>query len=100
MKRPTSINILGHDITIKYADCIGEEDDCIGCYYDESKLIIIKKHRNWKCTLLHELMHAALTISGTSHRINLKDEENLCVLFENTFSDIFKFNNRSDKICY
>jgi hypothetical protein len=98
MRKPSQITILGQKVQIKYVDEI--EDGSFAHYYPDLFMIVVRKHKDWRSTLLHELFHAALAISGTAERMKLADEEALVVLFENAFKNILKLNSKSEKIQY
>lgn len=80
---PKSINILGRKIRIKKRDLDGDH----GRYVHDDAVIYLSDNEEhekdaWP-TLLHEMVHAALTIGGVSEVLDAGKEEAVCRAIEN-----------------
>jgi hypothetical protein len=76
---PKFVNIGGRKITIKVNDEIDEH----GLYiHDLRRIEINPKKDEQVATLLHECVHAALTISGLSEVLGANTEEAVCRAIE------------------
>ena len=96
-KRLEEINILGDIFKIEYpAKIKGDEgENTYGETYGVKRLIRISTQQNktddmMERTLLHEVIHAILHISGHSELLEDKEEESLVVLLENGLSKLYK----------
>lgn len=99
VKFPVSVDILGKTFEVKYMKLEGLAGECIGSDF----LIKINKKlsvEQTKSALLHEMIHAAMYVSGQSSvlefltKVNKDDEvslieEALVLMFENTFIKYF-----------
>lgn len=94
---PKSINILGKkikiktkaDTTLKFEDAegAGAEDEEVSGYYshDEGYIMInssLSEDMQW-VTLLHEMVHAVMGITGLSEVVTSDKEEAICRAMEN-----------------
>lgn len=96
MRRPSKIHVLGQPITIEY--CRTLDDGNLGEYYAEKNLIKIKRCKNWREHLLHEVLHCILYTSGHASKHSAKDEEALVLALENGLKNIFLLNPRSSAV--
>jgi Zn-dependent peptidase ImmA (M78 family) len=82
-----TMKIMGRDLMVIYVDQIPDKDaDTIGLYDGNQSIIYIKKGltpNHEKRTLIHELVHAMLCVSGQRHHFKDKTEEAICDLMEN-----------------
>jgi hypothetical protein len=92
-RRPRSIKILGQKINIRYVkELICDEDEILhGSYNGDKFEILINKDSDIHATLCHEIIHAALHISGITQRISIKEEESICTALENGLKDYLVF---------
>jgi hypothetical protein len=84
IKIPKSVKVMGHTIKIKVKEL---EDDDHGEFVFDDKTIYLsndpeKQNDQWP-TLLHELIHSALTIGGVSEVLGPGVEESICRCLEN-----------------
>lgn len=77
---PKHVYVLGTKIRIKVVKAITENGvDCLGCYYGDDKLIMVVQHPHMNETLLHEICHAILDLSGANECLDHTQEESLVV---------------------
>lgn len=82
--RPRTVNVLGQKFRIKYLHP-DDMDDCHGQMLLNSREIIIDNTLpldEMKRTLIHEVTHAILGISGVSEKLDPRVEEAICVAME------------------
>lgn len=84
IKPPRSVKVLGKRIKIKIKEL---EDSDHGGYSHDDKTIYLSDDEDqmkdrW-ATLLHEMVHACLTISGVSEVLGIDREEAVCRAIEN-----------------
>ena len=75
MNIPKSITMAGVRVRISFRDL--SEDDCYGMYSHKQKLITIDKTLKGKDlhdTIRHEMLHAALSLSGLGFCENYEEE--------------------------
>lgn len=86
LKLPSSINLLGHWVKIKYVhDIPGSQDEYVhGNFILETNTINIRitNADDMYKTLVHECFHAMLAYSGLGQVLDEKTEEGLCCLSE------------------
>jgi hypothetical protein len=88
--RPRTVNVLGQKFKIKYLHP-DDMDDCHGQLFLNSREIRIDSMQpldEMKRTIIHEVMHAVLGVSGVSEKLDPKTEEAICVAME---SGVFAF---------
>jgi hypothetical protein len=92
-RRKRFINILGVKVKIKYTSKVMYDDDTElhGCYCHETKTIHVSLHSDVNATILHEILHGILAISGAGNLINMKTEETIVSSIESGLKDYFKF---------
>ncbi len=88
MKRvPKSLTVLGKKIQIVRVPL----EDCHGAYKHDSALIeldtALPEDRAWQ-VLLHEMVHAYLTISGVAELMDIRLEEAVCRALENISENV------------
>jgi hypothetical protein len=100
MKRPVSVEILGQKIKIAYfsEDYDGFSEQ--GLFIPDKKLISVRLNKNWKSTLLHEILHAVLAFSGNDAQLTTKTEEAIISAMENGLLKLYSLNSRSKLIEY
>lgn len=82
------VNILGQRFTVEHCiNLLVEGEQCEGACYVSERVIKIEDYlrfqpSRYKRVLKHELMHAALRVSGIAEMMDLKMEEAVCVLAE------------------
>ena len=86
MRKPSKISILGQEIKIVYKDIL--DDNCCGLFHPDTMDIEIKKDKYWRSTLIHEIIHAILCISGATELVTDKIEEALVCAIESGLKDI------------
>ncbi len=87
---PRSVMVCGHKIKVKtVAKLVDGSQDLFGAYNGETKTIYLLKHPDWKSTLLHEILHATLHITGAGEGLTLTKEETIVVAIENSLRQFF-----------
>ncbi len=82
------VTILGQRFTVEHVvNLFVEGEQCEGACYVSERLIKLDDYlrfqpARYKRVLKHELMHAALRVSGIAEMMDLKMEEAICVLAE------------------
>lgn len=89
MKRPKSVLILGKRIRITYL-CDNPASDIAGLFDPAVMEIRILDTVYWESSLLHEILHAALYVSGASTMLASKEEEALVTGLEHALFGIYK----------
>jgi len=91
---PTEISVLGKKFTIEYTNDMNKDE------YGETDLELkkIKLNSNrpkhtWRATLLHEVIHAILGVTGQSNKMTDDEEEGLVVSLENGLEDLVDFKD-------
>lgn len=89
MKRPKSVTILGERIKISY---LKDEPlkDTLGLFDPQSMEIKILDTVYWDKTLFHEILHAALFVSGSSNLMEPREEEALVTGLEHALFSLYK----------
>ena len=80
---PRVINICGHKIKVRikgYLEADGQ--DLLGAWVPEIKTIYLLKNCDWRSVLLHEVMHAILSLSGANEGLSMTKEEGLVLALE------------------
>jgi len=86
------IPVLGVPFEIQYVNKINEEDDSYGECDGPAHKIKIKKsltNEQKRLTVFHEILHAALYISGQSELLTEQQEEAIVVALENGLSQLY-----------
>lgn len=98
-KHPDTLEIMGATFTIKYVTKLKDDDDnsLSGEMQGSKRLITINlnEHDNLdelERTLLHEITHAVLYMSGLSEQLTEKLEESIVVALENGIIQLYKRN--------
>ena len=98
-RRPKSVCVLGQDFSIEYKPkvVVGDNDECYGLTHVKDFTIQISSTENktpeqMEATLLHEVIHAVLGVSGLTELIDDKTEEALVVSLENGLKELYKRN--------
>jgi Zn-dependent peptidase ImmA (M78 family) len=87
---PRSVMVCGHKIKVKtVAKLVDGSQDLFGAYNGETKTIYLLKHPDWRSTLLHELIHCVLHLTGSGEGLPLSKEEAICVSLENSLCHFF-----------
>ena len=93
--KPTQVEILGVPIKISYFD--DEECDTFGFYFPQTQEIKLKIDKNYRSTLLHEIIHAVFDIAGITNLVSGKVEETIVSALEMGLKDLVKLNTSSKK---
>jgi Zn-dependent peptidase ImmA (M78 family) len=83
---PASVKICGKRIKIKIKDIDSNHGEYV---HDEATIYLSNDPRHEKdqwASLLHEIIHAVLTISGVSEVLGIEKEEAVCRSIENVAS--------------
>jgi hypothetical protein len=96
-KRPTKVSVLGVPFTIEYVADLKASDGttAMGETLGEERIIRICTTNNTtqelvESVILHEIVHAALYISGQSERLGDKHEESIVLALENALAPIYR----------
>lgn len=92
-RRRRVITILGVKVKIKYTGKVlyDGEDELHGSFCGRTMTIHVSKESDMDATLLHEICHSVLEISGTNKLINEKTEEAIVCALEAGLKDYFVF---------
>ena len=93
-RRPRSLMVLGTRIAIRYRKNLVCEDGepMDGMFVPTTLTIYINSERpNINQTLLHELTHAAIYLSGAHNLMSIKVEEAVTSAIEAGLKDYFRF---------
>lgn len=92
-RRKRSVMILGQKIKIKYTSKVlySGSDELHGAFDADTMTIHISNNSDIQGTILHELTHAALWVSGAHALINDKTEEAIVLAIENSLKQFFTF---------
>lgn len=88
IKRPKNVTILGKRIRITYHEN-NPDAEVVGLFDPGTMCIHILDTDNWESCLLHEIIHAALHISGASTMLETKEEESLVTALEHALFGIY-----------
>lgn len=96
-KIPTEVKILGIPFKIKIVDDLEDYGETNG---PENVIKLNKKFSRDKMesTLLHELVHAALYVSGLSQVLDDKMEEGIAICVENALNSVVEVKLNDDKL--
>jgi hypothetical protein len=97
MRKPKSVTIAGHIVSIKYYDELEENH---AAFYPDSLLIVVENGKHWKKHLFHEIEHAAMFLSGATNLYSAKNEEQIVSMFENSLFGIIKLDFSSKAFCF
>jgi hypothetical protein len=80
---PRSVMICGQKVAVKVVAYLEDEaEELLGAFNGETKTIYILKGSNWKQTLFHESIHAALYFSGAGEGLTISKEESIVLALE------------------
>lgn len=97
IRRPKSVNVFGIKFTIEYPPDLRDTDGSACCGITDGP-----DHRIQICstlnqtqeqvdsTLLHEICHAALYLTGHTEILGEKQEEALVLMFENALAPLYR----------
>lgn len=94
---PRFVHVCGHRIPVKVhrrAMVDDNDDPLLGAFRSDVLEIHLARHENWRSTLLHEITHAILFLTGANQGLSLNTEERLVVAIENGLMPLIK---RSEK---
>ena len=83
--RPRSVKVLGQKFKIKYLPPDEMEENCEGVVYTSRREIHLDNSlplEQLRRVLIHEIMHAILSISGISEKLSYTVEESIAVAME------------------
>jgi hypothetical protein len=76
------VTVLGHKIAVKVVDHLEDSgQDLLGAYNPEKKTIYLTRGVD-KSVLFHEVIHAAIYLSGNSEGLSSAREEGLVLALE------------------
>lgn len=79
-KPPKVITVLGYTVKVKTMKKLTESGiDLYGRYCPEKREIHLLDHERWAETLLHEIIHMILDLTGAIEGLSETDEERLVV---------------------
>lgn len=79
---PKSVTVLGHRINIKVVEHLDDDgQELLGAFNAETKTIFLAKGCD-KSVLFHEVIHAAIYLSGNSEGLSASKEESLVLALE------------------
>lgn len=88
---PRVVYICGHRIKIKTVEkLVDGSDELAGAYNGDTKTIYLLKHEEWASTLLHEIIHCALHLTGSGEGLSLSKEETITVAIENALFPLIR----------
>jgi hypothetical protein len=73
---------------VKYLEADGH--DLLGAFNSESMTIFLLSRSNWRSVLFHEMLHAALYISGASEGLTYNKEESIVLALEHAMFPFFE----------
>jgi hypothetical protein len=80
---PRSVMVCGQKVTVKVVAYLEDDaEELLGAFNGETKTIYILKNSNWKQTLFHECIHAALYFSGAGEGLTISKEESIVLALE------------------
>ncbi len=96
---PATIDVLGVPFTIKFVWHINKEERQLKTYAwtvgDDREIVIVarkvKSIEQFKSTLVHELLHAALHVSGVTQMFTDPQEEAIVVCLEGFINRTMQF---------
>lgn len=93
IKRRRFIDILGVRVKIKYTskEMYDGDTELHGCFCADTMTIHISTHSDVSATILHEICHTILFISGAGTLISGKTEEAIVSALESGLKDYFRF---------
>ena len=81
-RMPKSVTVLGHKINIKVVEHLDDDgQELLGAFNAETKTIFLSKGCD-KSVLLHEVIHAAIYLSGNSEGLSANREEAIVLALE------------------
>jgi Zn-dependent peptidase ImmA (M78 family) len=83
---PRVATILHRKVKVRVVSllCDNEEGDLLGAWdANTGTIFLVKSDPNWRFTLLHEVCHAVLSISGANQFMTRKTEEQIVMAMEN-----------------
>jgi hypothetical protein len=92
-KRRRFVDILGVRVKIKYTskDMYDGDTELHGAFCPSTMTIFVSTQSDISATILHEICHGILAISGVGSMINMKTEEAIVSALESGLKDYFKF---------
>lgn len=88
---PNQVTVLGHVYSIEYHDEV-LAGSASGYCDNEGRTLHILQDESWRATLLHEMLHAILFISGHSFTFSPGTEEALVRALEHGLGPIYARN--------
>lgn len=90
LKKPKSLKILGHTVKISYVKQLSSDDeDLLGEFTTNPYRITVVDNDAWQSTLLHELTHACLRISGCAELIDPAVDEAITQAVESGLGQLY-----------
>lgn len=89
--RPTSVMILGYEFEIRYVDDMpdGQQGEMTGDYR-LIKIDAAQKGEELLATVMHEIIHAALFLTGWSEKLGAEEEEGIVRALEHTLAPLYQ----------
>ena len=86
---PKSVTLLGYKIQIKVVAYLEDEgEDLLGAWNHDNKTIFLLRGCDWKSVLLHELMHAGISLTGACAGISMTSEERIVLALEHAIAPL------------
>ncbi len=90
VKKPRSLKILGHRVKIAFVSELNANDeDLLGEFTINPYLIKVVDNAMWEQTLLHEVVHAILRISGCAELIDPAVDEAITQAVESGLGQLY-----------
>lgn len=102
MKVPTKVPIAGKEVTIQYVDALFDDDQTTPIFAEtvEGDHLIkvstsrpVREEQVW-ATLIHELVHIALEVSGVAQVLGAEKEEAVAHALDNLLAPVLQFRPR------
>ena len=90
---PTRISIMGIPFEVKYLTKVDHQDNHLGETDGAGRVIKIKKgmaEEVTKATLMHEIVHAIIYVTGHTEMLKHKHEEAIVLAIEHGLSQLYE----------
>jgi hypothetical protein len=80
---PRVVTVLGTKIQVRIVKTLESEGhDLLGSFEPDKLRIFLLKSENWRTVLFHEIIHAALHLSGAGEGLTFNKEESIVLALE------------------
>lgn len=88
---PRVVTVLGTKIQVRtFKHLTLDGYDLLGRFESDKMLISLLKRDEWRALLFHEMIHAALYLSGAGEGLTMTKEESIVVALENALLPLMK----------